>query len=96
MSEDRRHRQEVAALPCVVCGRWPAGEAHHAGRRPGIAMKASDHTTIPLCHRHHVEWHAAGGFCKGWDRARRRDWQDERIAETLHECSKEGLCERTH
>ena len=48
----------VRSHPCIVC-RKPA-EAHHAFGRQGVGSKASDFTCIPLCHRHHSEFHFAG------------------------------------
>lgn len=56
----------VRGLPCLVAGHskeergdkgdWShAGpiEAHHAGKNPGIGMKAPDITAVPLCQKHH-------------------------------------------
>jgi len=67
--------------PCTPCrGRI---EAHHAGRRPGIAMKAHDETCIPMCHQHHVlELHALAGVFRGFTKETLRAWQDREIVET--------------
>lgn len=84
--EDREYLVRVRTLRCCA---WPAGgcvgpiQAHHAGRRPGVAMKAHDHTAIPLCLAHHGQWHAASGPFKNWRRADRERWSDEMIAATL-------------
>jgi hypothetical protein len=40
-------------------------------------------TVIPLCHRHHLEWHAATGFCKGWAKGKRREWSDRELEAVL-------------
>lgn len=87
-ARDMPYMAAVRAMRCCV-GRLEPGfcspggvEAHHAGERPGVGLKAPDNTCIPLCRRHHAEWHAASGYFRGWDRARRRIWADDRIAET--------------
>lgn len=49
--------------------------AHHTGRK-GLSQRAHDDTCIPLCHQHHMEWHAAGGPFKGWGKAQRREWSE--------------------
>lgn len=54
MSEE--HLTCVRQLPCCICGKTPAGEAHHlriASERGG-AMKAPDKYTVPLCPEHHT------------------------------------------
>jgi hypothetical protein len=57
-------------------------EAHHAGARPGVSLKAHDHTAVPLCKVAHTEWHAATGWAKGMNREDRRAWADAAIART--------------
>lgn len=56
-------------------------QAHHAGRKPGTALKADDSTCIPLCDAHHRQWHDANGVFKGWTKAERRMWADAAIAD---------------
>lgn len=65
-------------LPSKVC----EGEvhAHHAGRRPGIGMKADDSTAIPLCRRHHRQWHDASGVFEGLSKLERFAWSVNAIA----------------
>lgn len=57
------HLAFIRSLPCCVCAAEPAGEAHHLlcveGR--GMGRKAADRWTVPLCHQHHMDLHAAGG-----------------------------------
>jgi hypothetical protein len=82
----------VRSLPCCAPAAEPNArdifrcggsiEPHHAGRRPGIAMKADDSTCIPLCTVHHRQWHDASGVFKHWVKAQRMAWADEQIAET--------------
>lgn len=56
--------------------------AHHAGRRPGVAMKAPDDTAIPLCEKHHGSFHAAVGIFYDWTKMERFAWSMRMIAET--------------
>lgn len=46
-------------------------EAHHAGPH-GAGQKCPDRESIPLCTRHHREWHDARGLFAGMDKAARR------------------------
>lgn len=74
----------VRTLPCcagpTLCG--GRVDPHHAGRRPGIGMKAPDRTAIPLCVAHHRDWHGGGGSFLFWSKERRREWSDGKIAQT--------------
>lgn len=56
--------------------------AHHAGERPGMGMKAGDDTCIPLCSKHHAEWHGASGHFREMDKVDRRRWSDTAIQVT--------------
>lgn len=56
--------------------------AHHAGRKPGTALKAQDNTAIPLCNKHHRAWHDTNGVFRGWTKAQRRYWADAAIQDT--------------
>ncbi len=88
-SECPDHLRSVRLLPC--CARdlghecYGPIEAHHAGRKPGMGMKAHDMTCIPLCRGHHTGAgiHALHGPFKGWTRAQVREWQDKMIDETI-------------
>ena len=61
MSRARERRPDylraVRALPCIAGRLWGGCdgpiEAHHAGKNPGMGMKATDETAVPLCQRHH-------------------------------------------
>ena len=52
------HMARVAALRCVCCGYWPV-EVHHCASDRYGQRKVADTETIPLCQRHHAEFHAA-------------------------------------
>jgi hypothetical protein len=64
---------------CACEGRT---HAHHAGRKPGVAMKADDSTAIPLCDRHHRQWHDANGVFAGLTKLQRFAWSQRAIADT--------------
>lgn len=49
------------------------------GARRGKSQKASDYFAFALCAKHHRQFHDAAGQFKGWDRARRRAWQDDQV-----------------
>ena len=56
---NRKYREFIGALPCLVCGTWRNVDAAHTGPH-GISTKASDLTCLPLCHfKHHPEFDAA-------------------------------------
>lgn len=73
--EDPEHVKRVRAMPCAACGATPAGCAHHK-MGAGMGRRAHDHMAIPLCHGCHMNLHALRGRFKGWDRERRRAWED--------------------
>ena len=54
----------VRGHACCVCGAPPRNDAHHFAGRRGMAVKASDAFTVPLCRLHHDEWHRRAG-CNG-------------------------------
>jgi hypothetical protein len=56
-------------------------EAAHEGPKPGVSMKCPDSETVPFCSAAHGEWQQHRGFFRGWLKAARREWMDERIAE---------------
>lgn len=89
--QDKAYLARVRLMPCVGA-RLSSCEGHgvdphHAGRRPGIAMKAPDASAIPMCRHHHDRFHDAQYPFKDWGKERRRDWQDEQIARTQRELS---------
>src|SRR3546814_8060197 len=51
-----KHRRNVAALACVVCGRDGPSQCAHANFGKAMSRKACDSQTFPMCpdcHRHH-------------------------------------------
>lgn len=87
---DPAYLEWVRSLACCVY--WIGGlnwngcdqrvHAHHAGRRPGVSMKADDKTAIPLCDRHHRQWHDANGVFAGLSKLERFAWSVRAIAAT--------------
>ncbi len=67
----------VKALRCCRCGGGPC-EAHHSGDR-AYSRKAEDRTCIPLCEPCHTGISKLNEFL---DKAARREWIDEMIAQT--------------
>lgn len=75
----------VHELPCCAANLGPCGgpiEAHHAGRKPGIAMKAPDSTAVPICRGHHRAITERRGSFAGKTREDMREIQDDWIGAT--------------
>lgn len=83
---DSAYLAMVRLLPCCAARlsscEGTAVDAHHAGPRPGVAMKAHDRTAVPLCRHHHQRFHDAAHPFRRWSKAMRREWQDEQIRVT--------------
>ncbi len=54
-------------------------DIHHDTGRRGMGQKSSDERTFPLCHKHHMDFHAARGIFRDWDKVRRHAWQDRQV-----------------
>lgn len=51
-----KHLGLIRKLPCCVCSKMPAGEAHHlkaTGLR-GMGMRSPDRFAVPMCHEDHI------------------------------------------
>lgn len=83
--DDKRYLAWVRTHPCCVGGlRCKRAVAHHAIEMggqdlAGMGSTAPDSETLPLCCRHHREFHLRQGFCKGWSDLRRRVFQQDEI-----------------
>lgn len=80
--KDEGHLDFIRSLPCIITGE-KAEAAHvsyasrlHGKGLKGIGCKADDRWTIPLCHRLHMEQHAAAAGEAGW-------WRAQGIADPL-------------
>jgi hypothetical protein len=57
-------------------------EAHHAGPH-AMSRKAPDWTCVPLCGRHHRDYHELTGPFRPGGKAARRRWASAAIIETV-------------
>lgn len=64
--DDPKYLEHVRTRPCCICGAPAPSDPHHFG--PRIRYKADDRRTVPLCRKHHDEWHATG-CCEPYTRA---------------------------
>ncbi len=84
---DDARRDWVAHEECIGVAHIPGHhcsgriEVCHEGRKPGVAMKAPDSETVPMCTELHRFWTVHLGPFRGWPKERRRDWMGERIGE---------------
>jgi hypothetical protein len=72
-----RHRQCCA--PGAPRGCVGIVQAHHAGKNPGMRLKAHDETCIPLCAQHHCDIDSMSGPFRAMTGPELRDWQDQQI-----------------
>lgn len=83
--EDKVYTAWVRTRPCSARSMANAGDcfggvqAHHAGRDRGLSQRAHDDTCIPLCVKHHQDWHSAAGPFRPLDKERRRQWSEQQI-----------------
>lgn len=52
-SAEKQHLDRVASLPCCLCGDTPV-QVHHVREGQGMAQRASNWLTVPLCHSCHT------------------------------------------
>lgn len=71
---DRKYIKYVSGKPCSVCGASTASDPHHYQPSGNGKMggKIGDDFALPLCNRHHSEYHRIGreSFKRkypGWD-----------------------------
>lgn len=56
---DKEFQAEIRKLPCLACGASPPSECHHVKHR-GSGGGDDFWNLMPLCFRHHSEWHQIG------------------------------------
>lgn len=49
----KKHLERIKMLPCACCGQCGPSSAHHIREGQGMAQRASDYLTIPLCYECH-------------------------------------------
>jgi hypothetical protein len=89
--KDQEHLANVRRMQCIAHTLGPclgSTQAHHHTAHRGKGQKADDSQAIPLCLGHHHDFHAATGPFKGWDKQRRRDWQDIAVQATQRDVGK--------
>lgn len=87
--EDPAHLVLVRTLACCapLIGNpradrhWGDVEAHHE-TGAGLALKADDHRSMPLCKRHHGDFHRLCGVFANWTKRTLKAWQREMVAAT--------------
>jgi hypothetical protein len=79
--EDPTHLARIRAERCAVASAcWGRIEAHHPTHGRGLSQRSHDHEAIPLCMRHHSDFHKARGYFFGWHKQARQDWQRRQSA----------------
>ncbi len=74
------HLAWIRQQPCCVCGGTFGVVPHHSTVGRGLSRKTSDRETMPLCVKHHREFHGASGYFGGWGKRDRRRWQNQMVA----------------
>lgn len=74
-------RQDCCAPGCEVTDEPITAHHHTRGskERRGKGQRAHDHDSMPLHFSCHIDFHNAAGKFRGWDRARRIEWQDGQV-----------------
>lgn len=75
-AQDASYLEFIRNKPCLQCNTLRRSEAHHISTG-GMGMKTDDYRTVPLCHTHHMEFHASHGD-------ERKDLQDWYTKEALN------------
>jgi hypothetical protein len=94
--KDRAYLAWIRQQPCCIPGHECVGpiDAHHR-TGAGLALKAPDRETMPLCRQGHInERHALAGYFKGWDKAKVKQWERDMVAhyQALHGQSHSCRC----
>ena len=79
--ENKDRMAWIRTLACCAPAHICAGriEAHHAGKKPGLRLKAPDDTVIPLCQQAHHDIDNHSGPFRNMTRDELREWQDYKI-----------------
>lgn len=71
----------IRQLPCAACNAPPPSHAHHfIGKLKGMALKAPDSETLPLCMRCHKNLHEKLDMFRVMDRPALKAWQAAKIS----------------
>lgn len=66
MTPAQRHMARVATLPCGVCGATGPSMVHHIREGQGMAQRADNWLTVPLCYECHQGQHGIHGDRSAW------------------------------
>lgn len=72
-------KQQVCCVGGARCGKV---DPHHlidgnGDAKKGVGQTAPDRFLLPLCRKHHDQFHDRKGFCFGWDDVRRLTFQEQ-------------------
>lgn len=73
------HHSTVHPSRCEPCSGTQRGR-HEAGKR-GKGTKSHDHYAIPLCLKHHRDFHDSARDFRTWNKAQKRLWQEAMVHE---------------
>lgn len=80
---DERYLDFIRSLLCCAPGpracHAPAPQHPHHSTGAGLALKAPDRETMPLCWHHHRAFHDGNGPFEHMTREDRRLWQEEMV-----------------
>lgn len=78
--KDAKYLRWIRMQPCIFEGDACDGPvcAHHA-TGAGLARKADDRHTMPLCHAHHMQRHDHTGVFYKLTKAERKQWEAEMV-----------------
>lgn len=68
----------IGSLPCSICDSKPPNHAHHS-TGAGMGTKSHDREAMPMCWRHHRDFHDGKGIFDSWTREERRIWQELQV-----------------
>jgi hypothetical protein len=77
---DKAHLAFLAGLLCCVgsCSA-PSGPPHHLHGGQGTSLKHHDHMAMPMCVKHHRQFHDAKGRFFEASKADRQSWQQRQV-----------------
>ena len=78
---ERDYMSRVASLSCACCGCYGPSQVHHIREGQGLAQRASNYLTVPLCPDCHTGTYGVHG---NKSRMRARKWSElDLLADTI-------------
>lgn len=56
---NNKYKEYIQQQKCHICKHLPPSDHHHIFAE-GVATKCSDYESMPLCNKHHTEFHDHG------------------------------------